>query len=69
MAFFGGFFVAYAKKAQYGSSQITSSNLDFSKISFLVEPGVIFPKNVPVARTNNVIELMYGKKYGRKSVR
>ena len=62
-------FVAYAKKAQYGHSELKASNVDFSKLFYLIEPGVIFPKGIIVARTSKVIDFMYGKKYGRQSVR
>jgi hypothetical protein len=62
-------FVAYAKKAQYGHSRLQDSNVNFSNVSYLIEPGVVMPKGVVVARTPNVIDFMYGKKYGRQSVR
>jgi len=62
-------FVAYAKKAQYGHSKLQGTNMKFTNVSYLIEPGVIMPKGVVVTRTPNVIDFMYGKKYGRQSVR
>jgi hypothetical protein len=62
-------FVAYAKKAQYQHSALLQSDFDFSKISYLIEPGVLMPTNSRISRTDKVIDLMYGNKYGRKSVR
>lgn len=62
-------FVGYGKKAQYGHSVLAASDLDFSKISYLIEPDLILPAGVNVFRTKKVIDLMYGKKYGQKSIR
>jgi hypothetical protein len=62
-------FVGYGKKAQYGHSVLAASDLDFSKISYLIESDVVLPVGENVFRTKKVIDLMYGQKYGRKSTR
>jgi hypothetical protein len=62
-------FVGYGKKAQYGHSVLAVSDLDFAKISYLIEPDVVLPVGENVFRTKKVIDLMYGQKYGRKSIR
>jgi hypothetical protein len=60
---------AYGKKGMYGPSRLSILDSSFNKLTYLIEPEVILPKSINVKYTNNIINLMYGKKYGKASVR
>ena len=61
-------FVGFSKKAQYGNSTVIFKNN--ATIKYLIEPGVIIkPVNMLQIRSLNVIDSLYGKIYGRESIR
>jgi hypothetical protein len=63
-------FVAYSKKAQYGTSKVFDFSNQLSKLSCLIERDVIvLSPNKNIQRVNEISKMMYGKKYGRASIR
>ena len=63
-------FVGFSKKAQFGNSTVIFKNKNNGTIKYLVEPGVIInPVNIFQIRSLNVIDSLYGKIYGRESIR
>ena len=63
-------FVGFSKKAQYGNSSVIFKNKNNATIKYLIEPGVIIkPVNMLQIRSLNVIDSLYGKIYGRESIR
>lgn len=63
-------FVAYSKKAQYGISKVIDFTNQLSKLSYLIESdvSVLSPKK-DIQRVSEISNMMYGKKYGKASVR
>jgi hypothetical protein len=63
-------FVGFSKKAQFGNSTAIFNNKNNDNIKYLIEPGVIIkPVNMLQIRSLNVIDSLYGKIYGRESIR
>ena len=63
-------FVGFSKKAQFGNSTAIFNNKNNAKIKYLIEPGMLIkPSNMLEIRSLNVIDSLYGKKYGRESIR
>jgi len=62
--------VGFSKKGQFGNSQLKFTNNSNLKVKYLIEPGLIIkPEFLSLNRTLNVIDSLYGKKYGKASVR
>jgi hypothetical protein len=62
--------VGFTKKGQFGNSQLNFTSNSKLKINYLIEPGLIIkPEFLNFTRTLNVIDSLYGKKYGKASVR
>jgi len=62
--------VGFSKKGQFANSQLNFKNNSKLKIKYLIEPGLIIkPEFLNFNRTLNVIDSLYGKKYGKASVR
>lgn len=63
-------FVGFSKKAQFGNSTAIFNNKNNATIKYLIEPGMIIkPGNMLEIRSLNVIDSLYGKNYGRESIR
>jgi len=63
-------FVGFSKKAQFGNSTAIFNNKNNATIKYLIEPGMIIkPGNMLQIRSLNVIDSLYGKIYGRESIR
>lgn len=63
-------FVGFSKKAQFGNSTAIFNNKNNATIKYLIEPGMIIkPGNMLEIRSLNVIDSLYGKIYGRESIR
>lgn len=60
---------AYGKKGIYGPASIVSTDSSFRNLHYLIEPSVNLPNSLKVKFTPNIINYMYGKKYGEASVR
>ena len=60
---------AYGKKGMYGPASIVSADSSFRNLHYLIEPSVNLPNSVKVKFTPDIINYMYGKQYGKASVR
>jgi hypothetical protein len=60
---------AFGKKGIYGPASIVSTDSSFKNLQYLIEPDVTLPKSLKVKYTPEIINYMYGKKYGKASVR
>lgn len=60
--------VAYGKKSKYEAPNITRINIE-PNLKYLIEPDVLVNTSQPVKRTRDITKLMYGKVYGKASIR
>lgn len=60
---------AYGKKGIYGPAIIESADSSFRNLNYLIEPTVNLPNSLKVKFTPDIINYMYGKQYGKASVR
>jgi hypothetical protein len=60
---------AYGKKGQYEPAVIQNIDNSFLKMNYLIEPDVNVPKKFTVTYTKDIIKYMYGKRYGKASIR
>ena len=60
---------AFSKKGIYGPSSIINIDSSFNQLHYLIEPNVYVPKSTKIKYTPDIIKYMYGKKYGKASVR
>jgi hypothetical protein len=62
-------FVGFGKKSQYLPPTIYISGTNFSKINYLIEPDVNIVGVKGLNRQKEVINLLYGKKYGKATIK
>ena len=60
---------AYGKNGIYGPASIVSADSSFRNLHYLIEPTVNLPNSLKVKFTPDIINYMYGKQYGKASVR
>lgn len=60
---------AYGKKGIYGPASIVSADSSFRNLHYLIEPTVNLPNSLKVKFTPEIINYMYGKQYGKASIR
>lgn len=60
--------VAYGKKSKFEAPNIKKIKIE-PKLKYLIEPDVLVYSDQPVKRTRDIIKLMYGKVYGKASIR
>ncbi len=62
-------FVGFGKKSQYLPPTIYVSGINFSKTNYLIEPDVNIIGIKGLIRQKEVINLLYGKKYGKATIK
>jgi hypothetical protein len=60
---------AYAKKGLFDSSTLDVLPKEFNSFRYLIEPGVTVKNNIVYTTTKQAKNQLYGKKYGKASVR
>jgi hypothetical protein len=60
---------AYGKKGLYGPASIVSVDSSFRNLHYLIEPSVNLPNSLKVKFTIDIINYMYGKHYGKASIK
>lgn len=60
---------AYGKKGMFEAPQLTVTSDELSKLSYLIEPSVVLTNKNSIRSTVDIKNYMYGKKFGKASVK
>jgi hypothetical protein len=60
---------AYGKKGMFQAAELDILQNDLLKINYLVEPSVVLIKKNKIYKTIDIKNYMYGKKYGKASIK